>query len=954
MDVDELTAAATVRALSPSARRALFVSVLDRRPDDGLRDALGAEEQDARDDLAPASNRQDDLSLSPPAIAAVLYRVFPYEAATLHRGAALYYAGLVACEQEQARRAGYEDEEVYHLWQAAAPERRERFDAVFRARLRAKDGDGCRAVCAAVDDAGGYNDPLSTLCRGIIAGVLTLQWDVAEALLQAVQDDDNAPPSLRARGSMEMALLYRTQGRYDDAVLLLERCRRQAEDAGEHDLLTKALLNIGNTLSQGYAKGVFGVAALEQAITTFQQAITLHIVYGGTFRPWNAWNGLGIVFKDLKRLDDAVSAYQAALALIPDSDRYSRTALTFNLAEVQEARGDWSGAQEAYEAILALAPSVGAEVEVVDVLLHLGQVQERRDFLDDAADSYQRAIAVVESLRARQKAEEVRAGFLGTNLAPYERLIALSLRRAFGEALAFETIERSKARAFIELLADRPIRAPVDVPSALLAKERETRDALAHLYAMGVYAGSDGSAAARAAHLEAALEDVYRQMRRVDARYTALRTLDPLPLAVVQRRLPDTAALLEFYAVEGVFGCLVVTSNVVAVRPLPDAAAVVARFHDRTTAYALAARGVDERESRERGRLLTRPRSDEGTDGQHQRAPASLAGLFTDSDDQTTTAGDTRMNGQPPNIMAALYHAVVAPLADLFASCDELYVVPHGALHTVPIHALALEGGDPLLARHRVSYAPSASILCAEGVLDRQTGTTSCLAIGYNGVDLRFAEAEALHIAALTGGSTRTGEDATIAALYREGARHDVLHLACHGVFNPDAPLASGLLLADGKLDAMMLMQGPRLHARLVVLSACDSGAATVLRGDELTGLTRAFLYAGARGVVVSLWPVDDAATALLMDLFYRDLCADAPGLMRADEALRRAQLALRAMTVAEATAALARIATTNARTDDESTLDLALPLDAADPLHPYADPRYWAAFTFVCDRLPA
>lgn len=899
MDVDELTTEATVRSLSPSTRRALFIVLLDRQPDEGLRAALW-------DEPALIGEDYTTSSLTPavtPAVTAALYGVFPDEAAALHQRAALYYADLAAHESEQARRARYEDEEVHHLWRANAPERRERFDAVFRARLRAKDSAACHTVCAAVDDAGGHNDPLSTLCRGMIASILTQEWEVAEALLHAVQGDNDAPPSLRARASMEMGLLYRMQGRYDDAILLLDRCRRQAEDAGAYDLLANALLNKGNTLAQGYLKDIFAVAVLEQAVTAYQQAIDLHEAHGGAFMPWNAWNGLGVVFKELGRLDDAVSAYRSALSLVPESDRYSRTALTFNLVDIQVAQGDWKGAQEAYEAILVLTPSIGAEVEVVDVLLHLGQVQERRDFLDDAEDSYQRAIAVVESLRARQKAEEVRAGFLGTNLAPYERLVALSLRRPFGEALAFETIERSKARAFIELLADRPIRAPIDVPPALIEKERETRDALAHLYAMGVYASGDGPAAARAARLEGMLEDVYRQMRRVDARYTALRALDPLPLAVVQRRLPDTAALLEFCTVDGTFGCIVVRSDMVAVRSLSDAADAIAAFHDRMT---------DE--------------------------------------------GDTAWaDGQSPEVMAALYQAVVAPLIDLFAACDELYIVPHGSLHTVPLHAVAPIDGDPLLARHRISYTPSASILCADNVLDRQAGTTNCLAIGYNGVDLRFAEAEALHIAALTGGTACTGAEATIAALYREDARHDVLHLACHGVFNLEAPLASGLLLANGKLDAMMLMQGPRLHARLVVLSACDSGTATVLRGDELMGLTRAFLYAGARGVVVSLWPVDDDATVLLMDLFYRELCADQPGLARAAEALRRAQLALRTMSAVEATAALTRIASaTKSETAGSAAPGLLAPAHAADAVHPFAAPRYWAGFVYVCDRLPS
>jgi CHAT domain-containing protein len=163
------------------------------------------------------------------------------------------------------------------------------------------------------------------------------------------------------------------------------------------------------------------------------------------------------------------------------------------------------------------------------------------------------------------------------------------------------------------------------------------------------------------------------------------------------------------------------------------------------------------------------------------------------------------------------------------------------------------------------------------------------------------------------------GREATADILYREGSARRTLHLACHGTFNPQAPLASGLLLADGKLDAMAILQGSQLQAELVVLSACDTGQATVLRGDELMGLARAILYAGAAAVLVSLWPVDDLATALLMDAFYRERAELSPGPLGTAEALRRAQLALRSMSLDEALAGCERLTGTAASRDRES-----------------------------------
>jgi len=113
-----------------------------------------------------------------------------------------------------------------------------------------------------------------------------------------------------------------------------------------------------------------------------------------------------------------------------------------------------------------------------------------------------------------------------------------------------------------------------------------------------------------------------------------------------------------------------------------------------------------------------------------------------------------------------------------------------------------------------------------------------------------------------------------------------VLHLATYGVLNKQNPLFSFVQLApdggdDGRLEVHEVF-GLHLAADLVVLSACQTGLgsgalADVPAGDDWVGLTRAFLHAGARHVVATLWPVDDWATAALMERFYggADVAAD-------------------------------------------------------------------------------
>ncbi len=115
------------------------------------------------------------------------------------------------------------------------------------------------------------------------------------------------------------------------------------------------------------------------------------------------------------------------------------------------------------------------------------------------------------------------------------------------------------------------------------------------------------------------------------------------------------------------------------------------------------------------------------------------------------------------------------------------------------------------------------------------------------------------------------------------------LHISCHGQFDPDAPLASSLHLAAGEtLTAQEVLDDLRLRCELVTLSACESGLSTVRRGDELMGLVRAFMLAGAPAVVATLWRVDERSTRLLMEKFYRELSS---GVDPADSAASLADL---------------------------------------------------------------
>ncbi|MBN1279937.1 MAG: CHAT domain-containing protein, partial [Chlorobiaceae bacterium] len=216
-------------------------------------------------------------------------------------------------------------------------------------------------------------------------------------------------------------------------------------------------------------------------------------------------------------------------------------------------------------------------------------------------------------------------------------------------------------------------------------------------------------------------------------------------------------------------------------------------------------------------------------------------------------------------------------------------LVPHGFLHFLPLHALKLNG-DFLIRQHTVSYAPSASVL---KFLQRKgrDRLEHCIAFGValDGEDERalptlppdrqamayhmrtIFELEAREVSDLFAGQCLTGSQVTQEKVRQGCIGQDLVHFSCHGRFDGQNPLESGLKLYDSMLTTRQIFN-LKLDAELVVLSACLTGLNCRRAGDDLLGLTRAFLYAGAASLLVSLWPVNSESTREFMVNFFQRL----------------------------------------------------------------------------------
>ncbi|WP_031072982.1 CHAT domain-containing protein [Streptomyces sp. NRRL S-118] len=246
--------------------------------------------------------------------------------------------------------------------------------------------------------------------------------------------------------------------------------------------------------------------------------------------------------------------------------------------------------------------------------------------------------------------------------------------------------------------------------------------------------------------------------------------------------------------------------------------------------------------------------------------------------------------------------ALVAPVLRWSNADDLIYLVPHDVLHLLPLHAVPVNG-ETLADRNPVAVVPSTSVLRHAKPRTRRRGGTALIVTDppTRRRPLVFAREQAKSVASgfrhprvLSGGAA--SRTRLLALLGRRGMpTPDVVHFATHGVFDSSRPMRSGVELADGRLTAEDLL-GFSLDVDLVTLAACDTGLSDRRPGDELIGLTRALLYAGARSALVTLWQVDELSTALLLRTFYDRLAA---GLSKADS-LRVAQRRLREQTVAD------------------------------------------------------
>ena len=757
-------------------------------------------------------------------------------------------------------------------------------------------------------------------------------------------------------------------GDKQQALVVLEQALVLRREAGDRVGEGATLANLGALYNM--------LGESETAKEYLEQSLPLTRDAQGGRELTTSLNLLGRVRLDLGDTKGAEQAQTEALEIQrPTGDRRGEATSIYNLGEIPALRGDHARAIELFEQALSLQRSLGNRRGEARALTALGSSHAARGETAEAKAAFEAALPLrlstadrggeivtrlglgrlllssgdvagarreataavdlVEAMRAKVTAQELRAGYLASFRRVYDLLVDVLMHLDETEpgkghaAEALSVHERGRARALLEELRESQVELR-EVPEGregsageeLRDRERILRRTLASKAEVQMRLLSrkepDASAAAEVGReidaIRLELDRLEAKIRAESPRYSALDPAAPLSLAEIQTEVLDGDTVLLEYALSADQGYLwVVSREGMKARRIADPAKV-------------------EETARRAYELLAAPPT-----------PARTAG------DELAT------------LLRELSETLIQPAA-LEIAGKRIVVVPDGALQFLPLGVLPDPGhpGSPLLLHHEVVLLPSASV----GAFLRRTGSTSrFLAKGgpaatlavfadpvFSADDERVTKSSraagaGASAAPVAAGATRASlTSAPLARALREAgleglprlpftrreadtilalvpakqrlaaldfeasldavrspriADFRILHFATHGFLAGSHPQYSGVVLSlvdeQGAERRGFLSTADvfnlRLSPDLVVLSGCRTGLGKVVAGEGVVGLTRSFLHAGSRRVVASLWPVDDAATAELMRRFYEGMLGERR--LSPAAALREAQLAV-------------------------------------------------------------
>lgn len=458
----------------------------------------------------------------------------------------------------------------------------------------------------------------------------------------------------------------------------------------------------------------------------------------------------------------------------------------------------------------------------------LGFIYESLGQTDLSMDAYREAVEIIETSMEDIRTDDLLAGSVHQTAVVYPRLLYRLVQSGDAEA-AFTVAEQARGRSFLRQLGNRGVDSR-GAGSDLIAQEQSLRTKLEELKQRVQDEHRkplDQKDQALLSRLAVEIDDGRKRyetllirLKQSNPEYASLVHASPLSIAAVQQLLDRETTLVEYFVLDG-----------------ETLAWVIDRSSYHLIRLPVARKDLQGKIELLRNRIVHREPVDD--------------------------------------LASELYQTLFAPVASQVHH-PNLLIIPHDALHFLPFAALTDQRGHPLVESHTLAFIPSASVL--PFVLSkRKQAAGPMLALGNPDGSLPNAEAEALAAASFYGTEPFLGPHATETVLKERASKTGILHVAAHAVRDSARPLFNHLALSrdarnDGELEAHEIFGLDLSRASLVVLSGCTTSYGSVTTGDDVAGLPRAFLYAGAPAVVTTLWVIDDEASMELMKSFYRHL----------------------------------------------------------------------------------
>jgi CHAT domain-containing protein/Tfp pilus assembly protein PilF len=512
----------------------------------------------------------------------------------------------------------------------------------------------------------------------------------------------------------------------------------------------------------------------------------------------------------------------------------------FVLAQIAIRTGNTQEARQECARALEFVQALDAPILSYQAHFLLGQIEQNSGNPAYAYPQYQLARTHLESLRSNLGRDELKISFMKNKVELYERLVDLCLDDNFSGTSpeeAFQYIELAKSRSLVELIFGHGHSLPETVAgqSDLVHKIRELREEL-NWYQHRIELEQlrpEGNAAARIEQLRSDAQGKEKQLLRVLGELPAAEPGGPAApsqieglLETIRPFLDSGTILLEYFSVEEKILAAVVTGKtleIITVTAVPRVSESLRLLRFQLGKFQL-----------------------------HQRLPeASSTNAYRATLAHLTT----------------LYNELILPVRAQL-SAKHLVIVPHGLLHYLPFQALH-DGQAFLGDSYDISYAPSAAVyaLCHSRHGESGEGNV-ILGVPDAQAPLIKEEVESVH-RVLPNSQLFLGEEANHRAFFEHAPSSRIIHIATHGSFRPDNPMFSGVRLGDGFLYLYELYN-LQLRAELLTLSGCATGLNVVAHGDELLGLVRGALSAGARSLLLTLWEVNDRSATLFMTSFYK------------------------------------------------------------------------------------